>query len=556
MPRMRYLGRPAANADDVLTLRQLTAFGAALPGQYLELSRLNQPNGVPQLDANSRMGNTYLPTDIARSTFTASGKVKGGSGEFTGAATVGDTLSVTNGISAASLSLTGNVSAGGNATITGAISGASLTVGTGPITAGTADIPEITSTNFKAKATTLASLSVTGAATVGGALSVTGNISGAAISGSGVTSSGDISTATGTITGATVRSTGSLIADGAASAQSLTVSQATQLNTLTNTGLITANAGLRIGNGQNISQVDNAGNGVPVALANGLSTGTITASGAFSGATLSLSGAATMASTLSVSGKVTAADLESQAGLRINGALTGVTNLTVTGNITANTNNTQVNTFKITSLSAELSGQFTWASGMTSTQVHGYINGKSVRQYGDRWERFSAIDSGNTWQPNLAFSGQARTSSYQQGFAPNQDTIVDSWDTNLHGTNDHFGAVINAGNVGFYGRATGVYLATFKMTLNMYVGRHYQTYFTVNGSRRTETFLEGTTGGGPASNNTADDYTTIQNIHVMRLTAGDIVRVVVQQRMGEKTSYPINNSFDRPEFSLTYLGAY
>lgn len=181
MARLRYVGKPAANPEDFLTQRELTAFDATLPFIYTRINQKDQPSGIVGLDANARMNNAQLPLDISRTTLTSSGKTKAGSLEITGAATIGTTLEVSGALSAASVASAAGITAAADINATGAISGASLDVGSGNVRAGTMNIPENTNAAFKAKATTLDSvntlglarsntLETVGAASIGGAL--------------------------------------------------------------------------------------------------------------------------------------------------------------------------------------------------------------------------------------------------------------------------------------------------------------------------------------------------------------------------------------------------
>lgn len=354
MSRMRYLGRPAANPDDILTQRQLSAFSAALPGQYLELSRLNLANGVPQLDANARMGNSYLPTDIARTTLTSSGKTKAGTLEVTGASTL-DSLSVTNAATVGSLTVSGAAQFNGAATFSAALNAGSATL-TGQINAATASIPENVATTFKAKDTTLTKLTVSGATSIA-SLTTSGDISTQAIGATALTASGEAKAAT-------LRATSSLIAEGATSLQAVTVAGVLSSQGIAAAGRINANAGLRIGNNQTLSQVDANDNAVPVKITGGLDLNSSALVGVttLGIASLSVSGVA------SVGGKATVGDFESQAGGKFNGALTGITDLTMSGNLSVTGSGK-----KITATALQVNGATTTA-GLTSTGASSFTS--------------------------------------------------------------------------------------------------------------------------------------------------------------------------------------
>lgn len=359
MPRLRNVGKQAAGANDILSKRDLDAFDATLPSLYVQRSLFNQPNGVAQLDANSRIGNTYLPTDIARTTLTASGKVKGGSLEVVGAGTVGTSLGVTGALTAGSAGIGGNATVGGTLAVTGALTAPSIDVGTGQVKGLTGDIPEITSANFKAKATTLDSLKVTGVTNIA-ALNMTGDISTQAISAVAATLSGGM-TAGAEVSAPTLHATGSLIADGATSLQALTVAGIATVAALNASGQIKANAGLRVGVSQTISQVDGSNNGVPVAFANGINAG-----GAISGVTtLTTTGAAQIGGTITATGKGTFSDLQSNSNLSIAGTISGVTDLSIIGNLNVQGTGKRITTTEVATGILGVTGQTT-LSGPTT----------------------------------------------------------------------------------------------------------------------------------------------------------------------------------------------
>lgn len=164
MGRLRNVGKQAASDDDVVTLAVVRAYIQALPGQYLELSRLNQPNGVAQLDTNARMQNLYLPTDISQTTLTASGEVKGATVRSTGPVIAAGQLT------ADSAAIAKGITAGTTIAATGAITGASATV-TGQVKAATEDVPENVAATHRVKALTVDTIQQPA-----GGLSVVGNL--------------------------------------------------------------------------------------------------------------------------------------------------------------------------------------------------------------------------------------------------------------------------------------------------------------------------------------------------------------------------------------------
>ncbi|QZE10877.1 hypothetical protein SEA_CHISANAKITSUNE_121 [Gordonia phage ChisanaKitsune] len=415
MARLRNVGRQAAGDYDIISMRDLNAFGATLPQLYVQRILLNAANGVPQLDVNSRMQNAYLPTDISRTNLTASGKVKGA------------TLEVTAGSTLAGVTTSGNMSVGGTLSSIGAITGPSLDVGAGQVNAATADIPEIISENFKAKATTLSSLTVPGQTSLS-ALNLSGSLSGQSISATALSSSGGI-TATGEVSAATIRSTtGSLIAEGPTSLQAVTVNGVLSTQAITATQQIRANGGLRMGVGQTITQVDASNNSVPVQFGNGaiingpltnvtsLSTsGTLTVGGLTSNGNVGITG------TISSTAKGTFGDLQSNSNLQIYGTLTGVTDLTITGNLSVTTSGKSINALLINATDQANIGYANIADGAPVTNGHMKMAGTIIRQNNSRLERYSSVVS--NWVPNMLMAYCQTTMSVSPTFeVPNNTT--------------------------------------------------------------------------------------------------------------------------------------
>lgn len=343
-------------------MRDLNAFGATLPQIYVQRLLLNAANGVPQLDVNSRMQNAYLPTDISRTNLTASGKVKSA------------TLEVTAGSTLAGVSTSGNVAVGGTLSAVGAITGPSIDVGTGLVKGATGDIPEITSDTFKAKATTLSSLTVPGVTSLA-ALNLSGDLTAQAVSATALSSSGGI-TATGEVSAATIRSTtGSLIAEGPTSLQAVTVAGVLNTQAITAAQQIRANGGLRLGVGVTLSQVDTNNNNVPIKVAGGIDV-----NGALTNVTsLQTTAALTIGGAINATGKGTFASLESQGNLVVAGALTGITDLSISGNLSVVSTGKQISATAISTGSLNASGQSTLA-GVTATAltVNGAITATGV----------------------------------------------------------------------------------------------------------------------------------------------------------------------------------
>lgn len=349
MSRLRNVGRQAAGDQDLISLRDLNAFGATLPQLYVQRILLNAANGVPQLDVNSRMQNAYLPTDISRTNLTASDKVKAA------------TLEVTAGSTLAGVSTSGNVSVGGSLSSIGAITGPSIDVGSGLVKGGTGDIPEITSDTFKAKATTLSSLTVPGATSLN-ALTLSGDLVAQGVSATALSSSGGI-TATGEVSAATIRSTtGSLIAEGPTSLQAVTVAGVLNTQAITAAQQIRGNGGFRLGPTATLSQVDSNNNNMPIKVAGGIEV-----NGALTNVTsLQTTQALTIGGGITATGKGTFASLESQGNLSVAGTLTGITDLSITGNLSVQGAGKQISATAVATGALNASGQSTLA-GLTAT---------------------------------------------------------------------------------------------------------------------------------------------------------------------------------------------
>lgn len=446
MSRLRNVGRQAAGDQDLISLRDLNAFGATLPQLYVQRILLNAANGVPQLDVNSRMQNAYLPTDISRTNLTASAKVKAA------------TLEVTAGSTLAGVSTSGNVSVGGTLSAIGAITGPSIDVGSGLVKGGTGDIPEITSDTFKAKATTLSSLTVSGATSLN-ALTLSGDLVAQGVSATALSSSGGI-TATGEVSAATIRSTtGSLIAEGPTSLQAVTVAGVLNTQAITAAQQIRANGGVRLGVGATLSQVDSNNNNVPIKVAGGIDV-----NGALTNVTsLQTTQALTIGGGITATGKGTFASLESQGNLSVAGALTGLTDLTMAGNLFVQGAGKQISATAVATGALNASGQSTLA-GVTATGLT--VNG--------------AITATGTIAANGVFSSQVaaaadthllrrreglpmthiRYPSAQPSIPTgvNTDIVMDTWNTN-------HGLITASGSALTLNRA-GIWLITFSVRFN------------------------------------------------------------------------------------------
>ena len=521
MARMRYLGRPAANADDVLTKRQLDAALAALPGQYLELSRLNLANGVPQLDANARMGNAYLPTDISRTTLTSTGKTTAGSLEVTGNTQLAGTT-VSGALSATSLSVTNNATVGGTLGVTGAISGPSATL-TGQVKAATADIPEVTTATFKAKATTLDSLSVSGLTSIA-ALNTSGDISTKAIGGTALT-------VTGEAKGATVRATSSLVAEGAAALQgAVTVGGHLAAQTVTAAQRITANAGLRIGNGQNITQVDAGDNLVPVNFGNGAvingpltNVTSMSTSGAMSVGSLSVSGP------VNATGKGTFSDLQSNSNLQIYGTISGVVDLDISGDLAVNGVGKKISATRIETPALVVTNA-SIAAGVSKTVGHLSIADTILRQNNSRYERY--VPTLNDWVPNalVAVCQTTITTSPTYSVPSGSSQVLPMTISELNSSTAVFTPNISNGirvNVAGWYEIHGQFTITCLSNKQVAIG--IRVNGTVN-NRGTKEFRPGTFGSEAGASGWG--YVTAQTSFCMVLSAGDVITMTAYQATG------------------------
>ena len=549
MPRLRSVGKQAANPLDLAQLRDVTAVAATAAATYVPLTSGNQPNGYGKLDASARLLNAQLPTAIAQTTLASSGKTTAGSLEVTGAA---DFQSTVHAVGAATFSA--GVGVTGAITASGAVSAASVNVGAGSVTAATAAIPEVTSATFKAKATTLDSVSVVGTTNLA-TTNVTGSLTAQGVSAVSVGTTGDV-VAAGEIRGATARSQGSLIVDGASSLQAVTVAGAMGTQAITATGLVRANAGLRLGVGQSLSQVDGSNNNVPVQVAGGIDVnGALTNVTTLSLATLAVSG------TADVGGKGTFGDLESQAGLKVAGAVTGVTDLSISGNLDVLGSGKKINAAEVVSAITDAGaltassltnpGVSTLAGVLAATATHLTMNGVAIRQNGMRQERYSPINGGqSTWQPNIANSGMARYASGSQNIPNAADTIIT---VNSTAWSSSTGCVIGYGTDGIYARSTGVYLVYASCTINMLQGRHCAMYINRSGSRLLEASREFQAG----YNNGAAGTWFQQTLHTMApvwATAGDYFQFGVWAKNDSFTTDTVSNTLTKPFLVLIYLG--
>lgn len=544
MGRVRGVGKQAAGSLDFLQKRDLDAFELLLPNIYVQRSLFNQPQGVPQLDVNSRMANTNLPTDISRTTLTASGKTKGGSLEITGAGTIGTTLGVTGALTAGSSVVSGNGSVGGSLSVVGAITGASVNVGNGAVTALTADIPEIITATFKAKATTLDSLTVTGQ-TLTGALTTTGDIATQSVAAVAVTATGAI-TASGPLRGATVKSDGSLTVDGASALQAVTIAGAAIANsTLTAAGQLRANGGLRLGVSQSISQVDGSNNAVPVVFSNGLVAG-----GALSGvSTLNTSGAVTVGGALSATGKGTFGDLQSNSNLAINGTLTGVSDLSITGNLNVLGAGKKISATEVSASILSSTSGLSIGATLLPTDVHLTLNSKQMRMNGNRFERYAS----SRWVPVQAGAMFTKTISGATFAVAN--TTVTELPATVTVDNEGQNVLTSSGNA-IWAYVTGYYLVSASVTLTMLQSRQATISLRINGTADPYSTVDYRTGLYPdnPAGSTGWGYLSMHISRVLKITAGQYVSCYIWQGTGFSSDV-ISNTVWKPSIQATFLGA-
>ena len=358
MSRLRNVGKQAANPLDLAQLRDINALATTAAATYVPLNSANQGTGYPRLDSNARILNAQMPTDPSFTTAKTTGKATLALLDVTGTA-----------------ALKANATVGGRLDVTGDMAAASLTVNGGGVTAGTADIPEITSLTFKAKATTLESLSVTGATNVA-ALNMSGSTVGQSISGTAISSSGDV-VATNEVRGGTLRSLGDMNVEGDwinGKNEELTGTMRAAFVVSSNT--MYADGGFRLGLNKTISQVDANNNNIPVKIAGGLDV-----NGPLNNVTsLSVSSNLNITGLVTASGKGTFGDLESKAGLKLAGAITGATDLSITGNLSVQGAGKQISATAVSTGTLSASGASTLAAvtasglvtangGVTTTQA-------------------------------------------------------------------------------------------------------------------------------------------------------------------------------------------
>jgi len=354
VPRLRSVGKQAANPLDLAQLRDVNAVAQAAAATYVPLTSGNQPGGYARLDngATPKLFNAQMPTDPSVTTLTSSGKTKAGSLEITGVASIAN-----------------NATVGGTLGVASALTAASVDVGTGSLKAATADIPSITSANFAAKATALDSLTVSGATNLAG-LNLSGSLVAQDVSTTALSSSGDV-VATNQVRGATVRSTGSLIVDGAASLQGVTVAGSLATQAITAAQQIRGNGGFRLGVGATLSQVDANNNNVPIKVAGGVDV-----NGALTNVTsLNTTSGMNVGGALTASGKGTFSDLESTSNLKIAGTLTGVSDLALTGNLSVTGAGKQITATALSTTTLTASG----ASNLAAVTTTGLtVNGNET----------------------------------------------------------------------------------------------------------------------------------------------------------------------------------
>lgn len=423
MPRLRNVGKQAANPLDIAQLRDVNAVAQTAAATYVPLTSGNQPGGYAKLDngATPKLLNAQMPTDPSVTTLTSSGKTKAGSLEITGAA-----------------SFANNATVGGSLGVTGALTAGSVDVGSGTVKAASADIPSITSANFTAKATSLDSLSVSGQSNLA-ALTLSGALSAQSVSATAVASSGDV-TATNQVQGATLRSTGSLIVDGAASLQGVTVAGALNTQAITAAAQIRGNGGFRLGVNQTLSQVDTNNNNVPIKVAGGLDV-----NGPLTNVTaLGLSGNLSIGGLLTVSAKATVADFESQAGGKFAGPLTGVTDLSITGNLSVQGSGKQISAtaLSVGTLTALSTSSLQGVSAASLT-VSGALNGNGATTF------TQAVTVGAATSDNHAMRRRQSLPMVHGRYGPTHDiprASIKTIDLSSWGSNDGLVTLVTDGD--------------------------------------------------------------------------------------------------------------
>lgn len=502
MARTRSVGKQAAADEDFVQLGVLRGYLNALPGIYLELSRLNQPNGVPQLDANARMGNAYLPTDISRTNLTATTKVTTAALQATGAATV-DSLAVAKG-----------ATVGGTLGVTGAATAASLDVGTGNVKAATETVPENTATTFKAKATTLDSLTVSGAS-AHGATTVASLSSAGDIVGSGTT--GKLQVPGDVIAGTDVRGRDFVTSRNLQVAGSSFLQDTNVAGTLKGINADGTAKALPVSGDMTASgvirgaAVTAAGNMVADQIMQGTAgiqtPGTLTVQGA------SDMGSIAAAGDVIGQGIVQAMGQLKGASLAVNGAMTGATS-TVTGKATSGDINTGL--FKSTN-------QAHLASDMVNDGSHMLINGKFVRQYGQRFEMYQPQSGYARWIPNFASAvfgvkPPAAQGTNGQSIPYNQTTRVNMTVKSSH-TQAYSDSIFTMTGGGIRVGITGWFSVTAKATMAIPGGKVFACNFQVDNIVQQHTNRDMYCGAKYEqwSNITAD------NTAMLFLTAGQVV---------------------------------
>lgn len=525
MARLRNVGRQAAAADDLISLKDLNAALQALPGQYIQVSRLNQPLGVPQLDNNARITNTYLPTDISRTTLTATGKVKGGQIEAVGTGVFGggvtaDSLSTTAGaVIGTTLTATGKISTSANFEAVGDVKGASFT---GPLMA----VPENTSPTFKAKAVTVDSLQLTtGGFNATTLSSTTGDITSAArvvattaiVGGTDISAANDIVAGRDLVAIETVRGVGGVFSGDLGSATFHTSGLATLsdldvVNALDVGGLTTHSGPTALTGGVQGPITKTGGGAVPI-------NGGITSDGAING------------TTITGSGLVKGVGLESTGTLKVAGAVTGVTTLAASDNITITGTGKKIISPDANFDTLLVTGQAHLGSLGIDANANGHylVNGTFTRQNANRFEAFLT----SQWAPNLASATYMVKAPSASGTAgqdiPNSVFTLINMPNKMSAAGTSSDALfqqVQSGSAwGIRVKVPGWYLVQGFATLTVLGGKLFASAFAVNGGMLTYTNQD-MWNGGPWEQ---WKVITVRNNAMLYLAANDIVNYGVYQ---------------------------
>lgn len=552
MSRVRNVGRQAAGDTDLISLRDLNNALAALPGQYIKSDRINQPQGtagpgVVGLDANGRMGNQYLPTDIARTTLQSSGQTRAGS------LLVDTTATVTGKLTAQSVDIASAATVGTTLAVTGSVTAAGLDVGVGTVAAGsvnadqinaeTAHIPENTAPTLKVRALTADSIALTAgglsadslASTVGTVTAktdlvaqrnvlATGKVSGTLVEATGTT--GDVTAARDVVATNEVRGAKGTFA-GNVGAATLNTSGKASLNSAEVTGGLTVN-------------------------------GTLTPNGGITGLT-SLSATGTVQanilsslSTVTAQGKGTFGSLQSNGALDVAGAVNGVTDLNMSGTLTLTGAGKKVVAPDMEMGAGTILNTMNLAKDMASDQVHLYLNNRMLRQRGKYFELYE----NSRWVPNSKAAGfYLRTPDW--GGTAGQDIPHNVWTTVQFSISNARDANIYSlySTNGIRVLADAEYMFTAKVHLTVMTGAHYFLRFKQNGSALGHTLEERVCGGIREGD---WHIVTAATQAVIGCSANDYIQVeVLQLSSSGGTNWGsdvISDGFRQSSFFGSYIG--